>query len=178
MRNRTAIFSSAIVLSAFGVVAFAAPANADTPVTVAVAAAGGLAISAPTTPIAATGLTASAEEQFMEIGLGSVTVTDGLGGIAGWSASVTASDFVDDDESRVNSIPLTGAATYSAVQTAVTGDVAVVYDESTDLNSVVEIAVAIASGVNSATWNPTLTVTVPAGTLAGDYTSSVVHSVL
>jgi hypothetical protein len=174
MRNRTAIFSSAIVLSVVGVVAFAAPASAATPVTVAVAAAGGLEITAPTATVVVPGLTASAAAQNFTVGLGSVTVNDGLGGTAGWVASVTASDFVDG----ALSIPLTGAATYSSVQTAVTGTVAVDYTDSTTLAAVTEIATATASGVNSATWTPSLTVTVPAGTLAGNYGSSVVHSVL
>jgi len=177
MRNRTAIFSSAIVLSVVGVVAFAAPANAATPVTVAVAAAGGLEITAPTATVVVPGLTASADVQAFTIALGAVTVNDDLGGTAGWAASVTATDFVDPDDADL-SIPLTGAATYSSVQTASTGTVAVVYANSTDLNNIAEIATATASGVNSATWTPSLTVTVPAGTLAGNYASSVVHSVL
>lgn len=33
------------------------------------------------------------------------------------------------------------------------------------------------TGNNTATWNPTLTVTIPAATVAGTYTGTVTHSV-
>ncbi len=34
------------------------------------------------------------------------------------------------------------------------------------------------TGDNSATWNPTITVTVPGGTVAGTYSAVITHSVL
>jgi len=33
------------------------------------------------------------------------------------------------------------------------------------------------SGANSVSWNPTLTIAVPSGAVAGTYTGTVVHSV-
>jgi hypothetical protein len=42
--------------------------------------------------------------------------------------------------------------------------------------STVETATAV-SGDNTATWNPTIVVTVPAGAVAGTYSATITHSV-
>jgi len=174
MRNRAALFSSAIVFSVVGVVAFAAPANAvDTPVSVAVTG-GSLSIAATPTNIAIPGFVASPQAVGFSIVLGDVTVTDARGTAAGWAASVSAADFT---ATGGLTIPLAGA-TYSAPAATTTGTVTVVPATSTTLGTATAINTATATGANTATWSPTIAATAPVGTQVGEYSTIVVHSVL
>jgi len=174
MRNRAAVLSSAIVLSVVGVVAFAAPANAvDTPVSVAVTG-GSLSIAATPTTVVVPGIVASPTAVPFSIALGDVTVTDARGTAAGWAASVSAADFT---ATGGLTIPLVGA-TYSAPAATTTGTVNVVPATSTTLGTLTAINTATATGANTATWTPTIAASAPVGTQVGDYTTTVIHSVI
>lgn len=108
--------------------------------------------------------------------LGQVQVSDGRGAPAGsgWVASVTTTAFTSLAGPAIPAsavgytagpIAKVGAATYTANDPAhLTGRTAVV------------TATGI-SGNNTATWTPTLTVTLPAGTPAGVYSATITHSV-
>jgi len=175
MRKRTALCVT--VVASLGVALIATPAYAaptdDTTVTIQING-GSLAISAPDDDVAATPITAGVAAQSVAFELGDVTVTDDIGGTAGWSASV----IVDDFESATSTLPIADA-TYTPGTVDQTGIITVTATDSATLATETTIATGTAaSGVNSAAWNPTVTVVVPAGALAGTYTSTVTHSVL
>jgi len=174
MRNRAALFSSAIVLSAVGVFAFAAPANAvDTPVSVEVEG-GNLSISNPTGAVVVTGFTATDADVPFTITLGTIVVDDARGSALGWTVAASAVDF---DSTNGTSISLAGAA-YTLPTVTVTGDVTVVQANLADVSTGGTVATGTASGVNTATLTPSIAAVAPAGTLAGTYTTVVVHSVV
>lgn len=106
--------------------------------------------------------------------LNRVTVTDARGTAAGWTASVSAADFT---ATGGLTIPLIGA-TYSAPAATTTGTVTVVPATSTTLGTATAINTATATGANTATWTPTIAASAPVGTQIGDYTTTVIHSVL
>jgi hypothetical protein len=174
MRNRTALFSSTIVLAAVGVVAFAAPASAvDTPVAVEVTG-GVLSVTNPTGNVIVPAFAASATAVNFNIVLGSIVIDDARGSDLGWNASVAAADFT---AAGGLTIPLVGAD-YTAPAAAVTGNVTVAQTDSADVSVAAVVATGTAVGVNTATLTPTIAAIAPAGTLVGAYTTTVTHSVL
>jgi hypothetical protein len=174
MNKRAAICVSTVFVSLASVVLVAAPANAaDTPVTVQIDG-GVLSISAPVALVAATPITAGVAAQTVAIALGDVTVTDNVGGTAGWAASVVATQFT----SANGTLPLTSGS-YATGAVTTTGTVTVTPAPSAAVTTAATIAAGTAvSGVNTAAWNPTVTVAIPEGALAGTYASTVTHSVL
>jgi hypothetical protein len=175
MRNRAALISSAFVVTVAGVLALAAPANAaetgDTPVTVEVAV-GERAIAVPVAidfdPISST---TGAQE--IDLELGTVTVTDNIGGTADWTVSASAVTFASAEGGAL------GVASYASAASDVVGTATVTPSAVADLTvgSAVQTATGV-SGANTATWNPTITLVIPAGALAGTYESAIVHSFL
>jgi len=105
--------------------------------------------------------------------LGAVTVTDARGGTAGWVTSAASSTFtgvglsVSDDVVYTNgTVTETGTNTVAAASgLSITSD------------QPVATATAV-SGNNTASWNPTLDVSMPAGALAGDYAGTVTTSLV
>jgi hypothetical protein len=174
MRNMK-IAAAALFLGGAGVLTFAVPAfaatAADTPVTVVVSQ-GTLGISAPTASVLLGTTPASASAQTVTAQLGPVLVTDNRAGIAGWVATVGATAPSDG-----TGIPLTAMA-YSPGGTTVVGTATVtgINLASMATPSTVETATAV-SGDNTATWNPTIVVTVQAGAVAGTYSATITHSV-
>ncbi|MGG7507548.1 hypothetical protein [Plantibacter sp. YIM 135249] len=161
-----------------GVLAIAAPAQADTsggtPITIAVTG-GPLNISVPGGPVSLGSVQASASVQTVSASLGAVTVTDVRGGVAGWVATASATDFTGPQNISVSS---PGVATYTATPAVVAGTANVTGGNLNALypSGVVQTATGV-SGVNAATWNPTIAVTIPADALAGTYSTTLVHSV-
>lgn len=107
--------------------------------------------------------------------LGEVTVTDGRGNNAGWTVTVSSSDFTLDSgdttippaQVQYNPGAVDRTGTVTATPAAVAGlDTAKTVVEGT-----------AARGNNTATWNPTLTVNLPSDALAGVYTGTVTTSV-
>lgn len=161
-----------------GALSFALPASAastgDTPITMAVNT-GTLDITVPAGPVALGSVTASASAQTVSGQLGTVTVTDSRGGTAGWAATASAVDFTGPQSISVSAA---NSSSYDAGTATVTGTATVA---NTNLDALypggaVQTATGV-SGINTATWNPTISVTVPANALAGTYSSTVTHSV-
>jgi hypothetical protein len=105
--------------------------------------------------------------------LGDVTVT--AAGTGSWTATVTSTDF----SNGASTIPAANIH-YSTPVATTTGNVVLGPPASATLsNSVsqtVQTAVAVA-GDTTATWNPTLTVTLPPSLTLGTYTAIITHSV-
>ncbi|WP_370149027.1 putative Ig domain-containing protein [Streptacidiphilus sp. EB129] len=143
-------------------------------------AAGPLAISVPasaTLPDAPPGGTINAP-------LGAVTVTDNRGATnAQWTATVTTTTFTTVGGTPAETIPPTQIAYWSGLVTAGTGDGTLTPGQP-DQAHAVDLTVPrtafsrfSGSSVNSASWNPTLAITVPATPVECSYTATVTHSV-
>ncbi len=105
--------------------------------------------------------------------LGNVTVTDVRGTTAAWNVSATSTTFT------TGSGPTSSAVSYSTGVVTTTG-VSAVVAKTTALSTtpaVVATPTAIV-GNNTASWNPTLTVTMPSNALTGDYTGTINTSVI
>ncbi len=174
---RKSIVILPLVLGLAGAVALAGPASAaDTPVTLAVAG-GDLGITAPTTAVALPGVAAGVEATESTIALGAVTVSDERGSEAGWVVSAVASAFASP--ASTNGAPVPTYTGYEAGTADSTGLVTVTPTNLTTLDEAATVQTGTdVTGVNSATWSPTIDVTIPAGTLAGAYSSTITHSVL
>jgi alpha-tubulin suppressor-like RCC1 family protein len=141
---------------------------------------GFLSISVPssaTLPAAAPGTTDSAR-------LGAATVTDNRAlGSASWTATVTGTAFVTGSGTGPQTIPLTQISYWSGPATATSGNGTFTPGQPAAANAVnltagrVAFSLTAGSGVNSASWNPTLSVQVPAGAVAGTYTATITESV-
>jgi hypothetical protein len=159
-------------------IAPALPAGAsiagDTPAVIELSG-GSLNITVPTGPVA---LASGAVTDTSESGqLGTVTVTDSRAADpASWTASVSATPFQSGSHSL-------GAETYETGVVSSTGipisqfTIASPLTLSTTPQSPVKLNPTF-SGNNTATWNPTITVAVPAGSVAGAYTAVITHSVI
>ncbi|MEU6402210.1 hypothetical protein [Streptomyces sp. NPDC046985] len=166
-----------VMLCTLAVLASPTSASAeDTPVTLEVTG-GGLGITVPAGPVDLGSTTVSSSPQTVTHQLGNVTVTDQRGGTAGWTATAQAVDFIGPNNTTI-SVSAPNSSRYYTPQASVIGVATVT---PSDLNPMyppgpVQVATQV-SGSNSATWNPTISITVPANSLAGTYTSTITHSV-
>jgi len=151
----------------------ALPAHAITSTSFTLTA-GALSISAPTGDTVSLGSqVASTTSSTISGPLGVVTVSDQRGGATSWTASVISSAFTPpsgpaDPASNVSYA--TGTITTSA--TVVATQVA-----ASDLTGVSPIVTGTSTGISSATWNPTISVHVPANFAPGVYAATITHSV-
>lgn len=105
--------------------------------------------------------------------LGVVTVTDARGGTAGWVASAASSTFTG------TGLSTSADVAYANGTVTETGTNTVAADSTASISTARAVATATAvSGNNTASWNPTLTVSMPAGSLAGSYAGTVTTSLL
>lgn len=176
MRKGMIIIS--LLATGAGVLAAAVPASADTtgntPVTLEVTN-GSLNITVPTDSVDLGSVTASTSPQTVSALLGTVTVTDGRGGTAGWTVTANGVDFTGPQSISVSA---PGSSSYLTPVAGVTGTASVA---ASDLSPIyppgpVQVATGV-NGINSATWNPTIQITVPANALVGTYHSTITHSV-
>jgi hypothetical protein len=167
-----------LVIGVIGALTLGAPAQADTtggtPITFEVTG-GALAITVPAGPVSLGSVAASASAQTVSAQLGTITVTDSRGGTAGWTVTAGATDFAGPQNVSVGT---PGGSSYITPGASITG---VSNVAATSLNSLyppsaVQIATGVA-GVNSATWNPTVSVTIPANAVTGTYSTIITHSV-
>ena len=106
--------------------------------------------------------------------LGAVAVTDARGGTAGWVTSAASTTFTGTGLSVSTGVAYTnGTVTETGANTVA----AVTSAALTTTATAVATATAV-SGNNSATWNPTLDVSMPAGALAGAYAGTVTTSLV
>ena len=132
-------------------------------------------LSSAATAVGTTSLTGS---------LGEVDITDARGAlVANWTASVDGSDFTtgtgeveaaelipDDNVSYWSGVASsTGAGTAAGAQPLAAN--------AQHLGQQRTAATGVFVGNNTASWTPTLIVSVPAGNVAGEYTGTITHSV-
>jgi len=164
-------------LSALAVPAFAAGTTTTFSLT-----GGSLSISAPSSTVnlgsAATGASAVTAQ------LGTVTVTDARGSLAGsWTSTVSSTDFTtggataDETVAKANVFYWSGAATASSGTAVFTpGQLLSANETALSAGKTAFSATAIV-GNDSASWNPTIDVHIPAAAVAGTYTGTITHSV-
>lgn len=167
------------------VAALAAPASAASgTTTVALTVADGT-LAIVTTPAAAAASSALVGTgRVVTAPLGETTITDTRSGSTGWTLSASTSAFaavasVTDLTPVVGgaSIPASAAKfSLSAAPTKVLGTVT--YTHTASPSSSGSLAVATASGVNTTTVLPVLTVEVPSATPTGAYSGTVTQSVV
>jgi hypothetical protein len=161
-----------LLIGAAVVAAFAAlSAEAATPATFTLTA-GGLSISAPSTSVSLGSQAASTSAFTITGSLGPVTVTDQRGGVTTWTASVIASAFTPpsgpaDPASNVSYAA--GTITQSGVVATATA--------ASDLTGVTTVMSGASAGISSATWNPSISILVPANFAPGIYSATITHSV-
>jgi hypothetical protein len=178
MRKMIIASAAAVFIGGASVLTLAVPASAatgsDTPVTVQVTG-GDLTISAPTQSVDLGSVVTSGDAQTVHALLGNVVVTDGRGGTAGWTATASATDFTGP---QIISTSTFGLVVYTAPQATVTGTATVDPSAESTLypGGPVQVATDV-NGNNTATWDPTIAVTIPANALAGTYSTSITHSV-
>ncbi|WP_141991290.1 hypothetical protein [Rhodoglobus vestalii] len=113
--------------------------------------------------------------------LGDMVITDARAGQLGWIASAAVTEFTSATVT-VDGSPATipaSAVAYTAPTADMTGTVTVTATspKSVDSAAAVQTATAV-TGNNTATWSPTIVVTVPAQALAAtDYAATFTHSV-
>jgi hypothetical protein len=169
MNTRKSLLIAA--LSITGLVGFAAtPASAEDTTTTFTLTGGSLSLTVGAT--AALGNEASGVAANTITGtLGTVVVTDGRGGTADWVASAASTTFSGLDLSESTDVAYTNGAVTTTGTTTV--------EPADGVSIAAEAAVATATGVsgnNTASWNPTLDVSMPAGALAGAYSGVVTTS--
>jgi hypothetical protein len=104
--------------------------------------------------------------------LGDVTVSDQRGGVTTWTASVISTAFTPaagpaDPASNVS---------YTAGAITQTGVVATAV-AVTDLTGVSTVVSGASGGISTATWDPSISVIVPANLAPGVYSATITHSV-
>ncbi|MEV4825764.1 hypothetical protein [Micromonospora sp. NPDC049274] len=164
--------------------ALAGPAVADTTgdtiVTLTVDAAGGLSITVPATANIGHGVEGSS----ISGQLGPVTVLDQRGSLTpNWTATVVSTDFTTGGGTSGETIPSINVLYWSGPATATAGGGTFTPGQPTSAQQVIinvprtAMSHSGGTGNNFATWNPTLVVNVPIGTVQGVYTGTVTHSV-
>ena len=137
--------------------------------------AGGLSLSAPTGAVSLGSQAVSSSASTISGQLGVVTVTDQRGGATAWVASVIVTAFTPTTGPAVTAVPATqvsysaGTITQSGVTTA--------QPVTTDLTGVSPVVNGTSTGLSTASWNPTVSVLVPANAAPGVYSGTITHSV-
>jgi hypothetical protein len=124
--------------------------------------------------------TASASSQTISGQLGAVTVTDTGEGTTGRGWTVTAVATAVTGPQTI-SLSAVGSSSYDAPSALVTGTgtATVTHSNLSHLSPAGTVQTATgATGAYTATWDPTISVTIPAGARAGKYSTTITHSLL
>jgi hypothetical protein len=105
--------------------------------------------------------------------LGPVSVADLRGGATTWTVSVISSAFTPAAGPAVAA----SAVSYDSGTITVSGPVAPVGGVFANLTGVVAVVTGTSTGPSSATWNPLVSIAIPANLAPGTYTATVTHSV-
>jgi hypothetical protein len=171
MMRKIMLVTPALAAAALVLVS-AAPAFASTGVTFAVTG-GNLTVSDPASA-SLQAVAASVTAQPVSGQLGNVTVTDDRGGTTGWTATAVSTTFTGPNGV---SVPASAVSENPGTPTS-TGTVTLTPAAPTDLSSAATTMTATGvAGAETATWDPTLTVELPADALAGSYTGTITDSV-
>jgi hypothetical protein len=135
--------------------------------------AGALSISAPTGSVSLGSQVASTSASTITGPLGVVTVSDQRGGPTTWTASVISSAFTPtagpaDPASNVSYAAGTITQSATVVATGV---------PASDLTGVTTVVTGASTGISTASWNPSISVLVPANFAPGVYAATITHSV-
>jgi hypothetical protein len=116
--------------------------------------------------------------------LGSVSVADGRGALLGtWTAQASTSDFTTGGATANETIGKAVVDYWSGAATSTTGTGVFTPGQLLSANkqalSVARTAFSATAvvGNNTAAWNPTVIINIPAQAVAGDYSGTVTHSV-
>ena len=147
-------------------------AGAATPATFTLTA-GALSISAPTASVSLGSQVASPSSSTITGSLGVVTVTDQRGGATNWTTSVISTAFTPP------SGPADPAANLSYAAGPITDSATIVATAvaATDLTGVSTVVTGASTGISTASWNPTISIVVPANFAPGVYSATITHSV-
>ncbi len=176
MRTRTFLIASTSIALALATALPAAADPGETTATVTLTG-GALAITVPAAAGSLGSRSNTVEPGIISGPLGEVQVNDARSAAAGsgWIASVISTAFTP------SAGPTIGAAAvgYTAGPITKVGTATYTANNPTDLTGVVAAVTATGiTGDNSATWNPTINVTVAGGKAAGTYSGTITHSVL
>jgi hypothetical protein len=105
--------------------------------------------------------------------LGEVVVTDARGGTDGWTVTAVATKFTNTTVTG----PQSTGVSYDAGTVAETGDVSTTVSPGDVTAPATAVTADNVTGNNTATFSPSLTVTLPPNALAGDYEGTVTTSV-
>ena len=116
--------------------------------------------------------------------LGAVTVTDNRAlASASWTATVSSTSFTTGAGGAGQSIPVGSVTYWSGRAMATSGNGTFTPGQATAGNAVslsngqTTFSLSGGSGVNSVSWNPTVSVSVPTTVAAGTYGATITHSV-
>jgi hypothetical protein len=152
--------------------ATALPAGSATPAAFTLTA-GTLSISAPTACVSLGSQVSSITSSTMSGPLGVVSVSDQRGGATTWTVSVIATAFTPpagpaDPASNVSYAAGTITQSAGVVATGVA---------ASNLTGVTTVVTGTSTGVSSASWDPIISVVVPANFAPGVYAATITHSV-
>jgi hypothetical protein len=156
-----------------GRVAATRAADPDSTVTFNVTS-GALSMSAPVSASLGSG----APGTTISGALGPVSVTDDRAPLsASWTATASATDFTTGGATPPETIPVTDTS-YDPGTITTTGTITAT-GTSVTLSNSAQAVVTGSSGVgdNTATWNPTISISMPAGAVGGTYTGTLTQSV-
>lgn len=168
MRTFLLAWSSFVLLAA----STALPAGAGTPATFTLTG-GALSITAPTTGMSLGSQVASNSSSTMAGLLGVVTVSDQRGGTTTWTASVISTAFTPPSGPADPALNVS----YAAGPVTASGAVVATAVAASDLTGVSTVVTGASTGISSVSWNPTLSVFVPANFAPGVYAATITHSV-
>jgi len=171
-------------LAASGIAA-AAPAGAattGTTTTTFTLTAGLLAITTPASQ--ALGSVATGTATTASVLLGNISTSDGRGSLLGtWTTTVSSSDFTTGTATANETIAKANAFYWSGAATATTGTGTFLPGQLLVANKVslsssqTAFSASALVGNNTATWDPTVNVTIPAQAVAGAYSGTITHSI-
>ncbi|MCM3884977.1 hypothetical protein [Frankia sp. R82] len=179
MRRSTTVLLGAVATAAAAALTTALPADAATTATTTTTfslTGGALDITAPATADLSS---FPVNAGFVSGNLGDVIVTDGRGNAgASWTASVSATAVTGSGTAEGVTLPAENVSydpgSISATNVTATG----LRLQSLSATPQATVAGTGGTGVNFATWNPTLGVTIPAASaVTGTYTVTLSHSV-
>jgi hypothetical protein len=156
------------------VVGTALPAGADATTASFQLTAGALSISVPAS-VSIGSQVVSTSPSTISGQLGVVTVTDERGGTTTWVASVIVTAFTPTTGPAVTAIAATQVS-YSAGTITQVG-VTATKPATTDLTGVSPVVNGASTGLSTASWNPTISVLLPANAAPGIYTATITHSI-
>jgi hypothetical protein len=179
-KGLTALVSATLLLVALPGLASAATTGTTT--TTFTLTGGAISITVPSTTVNLGSVSVAAGTITGQ--LGTVSVSDGRGLLSGgWTSSVTASKFTTGAGTAAETVAATNVDYWSGAATATSGLGTLLGSQLTSILAVVVNTAQTAFtggsliGNNSASWNPTLIVTIPGSSVVGTYTGTVTHTV-